>query len=397
MDGHKRVAIPPSTNIAQRLRGKVTMMGRRTRTGIVLGGLGSLLLTGGALARRWLPGFLNDLDDTPAVSVSTVPTTGSEAGDQNPYGVTIVPTDSGKLRRGHILVSNFNNAQNLQGTGSTIVQIDPHRPSSQTPQVFFNANAPVGLTTALVVLRQGMVVVGSAPLNRTANPPTVSDGALLFLDSNGHVVLTLTDSALLNGPWDMTVNEDDPDAPQLFVSNVLAGTIVRILVRVPHCASAPVTIESITRIGSGFGFRTDPAALVVGPTGLAFDRDRDQLFVADTAANRIARLDRASQVTFDQGAGSTVFQGSPLQGPLGLVLVPRLRHLVAVNGDAVPSDTPPNTAVELTTLGRLVATRQLDSGAPGALFGVTLTELRGKLSLVYVDDNDATVKVQQTR
>ncbi len=352
----------------------------------------ALVLYGGArTAAGWSPpSFLDSLRDTPAVSVSTTPTTGIEAGDQNPYGVAVVSIDAGKLKRGHILVSNFNNAGNAQGTGSTIVDVDPF---AQTQSVFFDsAGTQIGLTTALAVLRAGFVVVGAAPLV-ASTPPTVASGALVFLDANGCVVLTLTDSALVRGPWDMTVNDTDTDRPKLFVSNVLTGTVVRINAHVHH---HQIEIESITKIASGFAFRTDPAALVVGPTGLAWDEERDELFVADTGNNRIAELDHVSRADRDLGSGSTVFAGAPLQGPLGLVLTPG-RHLVAVNGDAVPSGTPFNTAVEVSRSGELIATRQLDDGAAGALFGIALTVFEHELSLVFVDDNDATVKIVKTR
>jgi sugar lactone lactonase YvrE len=212
--------------------------------------------------------------------------------------------------------------------------------------------------------------------------------------------LTLTDSALLNGVWDMTANDKDPAAPKLFVSNVLTGTVVRIVVHVHHKNKPMVDVESITKIGSGFTFRTDPAALVIGPTGLAWDEETDELFVADTGANRIAELDHVSSANGDQGKGDTVKSGPPLFGPLGLVLTPRERHLVLVNGDAVGNPSPDqfNLAVELTRHGEVVATRQLDNtGTAGALFGITLTEFQHELSLVFVDDNSNSVNIQKTR
>jgi hypothetical protein len=333
--------------------------------------------------------FLDALEDMPALSVSTVPVTGSQTNDQNPYGVTIVPFDSSVLKQGDILVSDFNNFSNLQGTGSSIVRIDP---STETQSLFFDAGSPVGLTTALVALRSGFVVVGAAPRIFDVTPPTVDNGFLIFLDGNGNVVLTLSDSALLNGPWDMTVNEKDPSRPRLFVSDVLSGIVVRI---VAHVDKGAISIESITKIGSGFAFRTDPAALVIGPTGLAWDSDTDELFVADTGSNRIARLDDVSTATCDQGRGSTIFAGPPLAGPLGLLLAQS--HLIAANGDSVSNNTP-NLAVEITTHGKLVATKTLDTnGPPGGLFGITLTEFQNKLSLVFVNDNDNTVKILKTQ
>jgi hypothetical protein len=272
------------------------------------------------------------------------------------------------------------------------VRIDPR---TRTQSLFFDAGAPIGLSTALVALRSGFVVVGAAPRNDTVSPPTVDNGELIFIDSHGNKVLKLSDSQLLNGPWDMTVNECDPEWPRLFVSNVLTGTVVRVLVHVRH--DKHLTIESITRIASGFAFRTDQAALVIGPTGLAWNPETDELFVADTGANRIAELDHVSTVGFDQGRGETVFSGAPLAGPLGLVLIPHLHHLVAVNGDSIMSNTP-NLAVEISTRGQLVATKTLDnSGTAGALFGVTLTEFERELSLVFVDDNDNTLRILKSR
>ena len=57
------------------------------------------------------------------ITASTVPANG----DVNPYGVAFVPrnfsTGTGPLHAGDILVANFNNNQNLQGTGTTIVDI----------------------------------------------------------------------------------------------------------------------------------------------------------------------------------------------------------------------------------------------------------------------------------
>ncbi len=53
--------------------------------------------------------------------VSTVPPNG----DVNPYGVAFVPRQfpTGAVNPGDILVSNFNNHLNLQGTGTTIVDV----------------------------------------------------------------------------------------------------------------------------------------------------------------------------------------------------------------------------------------------------------------------------------
>jgi hypothetical protein len=58
-------------------------------------------------------------------SIVTVASTVPAKGDLNPYGVAIVPASIGNLLQGHILVSNFDSSANLQGTGTTIVDIAP--------------------------------------------------------------------------------------------------------------------------------------------------------------------------------------------------------------------------------------------------------------------------------
>ena len=62
--------------------------------------------------------ILSQLPTSSQRVVSTVPANG----DVNPYGVAFVPNGfptGGPLEPGDVLVSNFNNSANLQGTGTT--------------------------------------------------------------------------------------------------------------------------------------------------------------------------------------------------------------------------------------------------------------------------------------
>ena len=96
-----------------------------------------------------------DRFDTVNLIASTVPANG----DVNPYGIVVVPQSVGALKRGHILISNFNNVDNLQGTGTTIVQVSPEGKVTLFANIDPTAVAGrcpggVGLTTALAVFRQ---------------------------------------------------------------------------------------------------------------------------------------------------------------------------------------------------------------------------------------------------
>jgi hypothetical protein len=101
-------------------------------------------------------------------------------GDVNPYGVAIVPKGfppGSAINPGDILVSNFNNKNNLQGTGSTIIKLTPNGVIAPegTASVFYDGGSGHGLTTALGVLQRGYVLVGN--VRRPTAPPRRSSRA----------------------------------------------------------------------------------------------------------------------------------------------------------------------------------------------------------------------------
>ena len=326
---------------------------------------------------------------------STVP----KNGDINPYGVAVVPQSTGKLVKGHILVSNFNDAGNAQGTGITIVDMAPDAADNPaTARVFAKIHAHdlpgpcpggVGLTTALAVLHGGWVIVGSLPTS-DGTSATAKAGCLIVLNSYGHPVETFSGGAI-NGPWDMTAVEGD-DLAELFVSNVLngtvagngnvvnRGTVLRMILFVPDDGAPPVELLR-TIIGSGFQERTDPAALVIGPTGVGLGCD-GTLYVADTLANRIAAIPNAVLRLDSAGTGPTVSSNGGLNGPLGVAIAPNC-NILAVNSND-------GNLVELTPHGFQFPAITIDTSGAGAgtLFGLAVAP-NGK-GIFFVDDGDNT-------
>jgi hypothetical protein len=283
------------------------------------------------------------------------------------------------------LVSNFNNSANSQGTGTTIVKVAPNGQTS----LFFQGNTGLGLTTALGVLKKGFVLVGNVPTT-DGTCPTVQPGSILVLDADGVLVQTLSDPQLLDGPWYLTIHDEGEHAT-VFVSNVLNGTVTRLQLAV---GSTSVTLEHSTQIASGYLHRCDPAALVVGPTGLAYDPRRDLLYVASTGDNKIFAIMNASKIKQSHGKGGVIFQDQAhLHGPLALVLAPT-GHLLTANGDAVnPDPKQPSEVVEFTPGGKFIAELSLDP-SPGGAFGLALTnEDDDVLRFAAVDDNANNVSV----
>jgi uncharacterized protein (TIGR03118 family) len=327
--------------------------------------------------------LLPNLNSAPMQNITTVPPNG----DVNPYGVAFVPQNiapGGKLHPGDILVSNFNNSMNTEGTGTTIVDISPDGQQS----VFFQGQAGLGLTTALAVLKSGFVIVGNVPTNPDG---TAQQGSLLILNSSGGVVSTLTSSTFLNGPWDMTVN-DQGNAAQVFVASVNNGTVTRINFTIPKGGTPKE--QSETTIASGYATVPSTMVVVIGPTGLAFDAQRDILYVASTQDNAIFAVPNALTSKGSHGTGKLIVQNDAnLHGPLGLALAPN-GDLIVANGDAVNFD--PNNANELaefTPNGTFVSQFQVDPNGFGAAFGLAVSTDNGLIRFAAVDDATNTLEI----
>lgn len=315
---------------------------------------------------------------SPVRSVSTVPANG----DVNPYGVAFVPRQfpAGTVNPGDILVSNFNNNQNLQGTGTTIVRIPPNAP----PSLFFQGVAPLGLSTALTILRKGFVLVGNFPsVDGTCG--TASPGSILVINSSGMQVGSIADPSFINGPWDSAMI-DEGDRAKLFVSNGLTGTVARLDLAV---GTGGVTVESATQIASGYTFQCDPVTFVDAPTGLVYDPWRDVLYVASTLDNAVFAVSAAARTTGDHGRGRIIYEDpTHLHGPLGMAMAPN-GHLIVSNNDAVNSDpNQPSELVEFTIGGNFVKQISVDPNQGGS-FGLAISTMGDVAKLAAVDDNTA--------
>ena len=346
---------------------------------LAMGAAAAMAIPAGAAGRPFL-----DRLHTIRTLASAAPRSGPAKGDINPYGVAVVQRSMGKLIKGDVLVSNFNNAKNEQGTGSSIVEVSP----SGSVRLFALVPRPpgspaVGLTTALVELRSGFVIVGSLPAPGGKSSKARA-GALTILDAHGQVVRTYS-APDINGPWDMTAVDHGSDAT-LFVTNVLngtvaahgkvvhRGTVVRLDLSIPPGAMPMVMAN--TTIATGFAEHTDPNALVIGPTGVGMGAG-GTLYVADSNGNRIAAVPNAlMRTTAIGGGGMTVSKGGALNDPLGLTIAPDGGVLTANGGDGNFVETSPS--------GHQVAVKQLIANGGGDLFGLAISPAH--LGVYFVDD-----------
>ena len=330
---------------------------------------------------------------------STIP----ENGDVNPYAVIVAPVSAGAIEKDDVLVDNFNDISNLQGTGTTIIRYRPSTKETklfaQIPKTLKDCPGGVGLTTAMTMLQSGWVIVGSTP-SKDGTTATKGDGCMLVLDSNGKHVATWA-GPTINGPWGNMAVIDRGETATLFISMAGFGlkgpqvidpatkypvlehnaTVLRLDVKIPK--DKPPVLISQTVVGNGFSHRADTANFLLGPTGLTLGPD-DTLYVTDGLDNEITAIDQASTRTTSAGKGRLVTKDGLLSWPLAMLMTPQGHLIVAngKNGQAVEIDPKTDRQIYAHWLN---ANQAQSPPGNGNLFGIALAP-DGK-SFYYVEDD----------
>jgi hypothetical protein len=336
-----------------------------------------------------------DADDGPVRILSfendSVATTVPGNGDVNPYGVAFVPPSfprGGLLKSGDILVSNFNDMANVQGTGTTIVDVTQNNQTS----LFFQGKASLGLSTGLAVLKVGFVLVANCPTNGATPLPMALPGSLLLIDRFGKLSDSLGLSGFIEGPWDFTV-QDKGYFVKVFISNVLTGTVSRLDLSI---AGGKFLVLRKALVASGYIHKPDPVTFEVGPTGLVYDAQQDILYVASTGDNEVFAVPNAGDRTTPppNGKGTVIYSDNVhLHGALAMAQAPS-GHLLVSNSDGINADpSQPSEIVEFTVKGQFIGELSVDA-TPGGAFGLSLFGLNDdKIRFAAVDDNANVLKL----
>ena len=357
------------------------------------GAVALMLATAGGPALADAPaGFLETIHRHVTLT-STVPANG----DQNPYAIFAAPVSAGKIQKDDVLIDNFNDRNNLQGLGTTIVDYSPATKKvtlfATIPRHLASCPGGVGLTTAMTMLKSGWVIVGSLPSN-DGTTATKGQGCLIVLDSQGNVAGTIAD-ANINGPWGNMAVIDSGATATLFVSNtgfevgapdgtppvIKQASVLRLQLSVPE--GKPPVVASETVVGSGFGEQADKSVFIIGPTGLALGPD-DTLYVADAIGNRINAIWDATTRTTSAGVGRVVTADGLLQRPLALATAPNGHLLVtnALNGQVVEVDPADGRQIYAQWID---ADKAQSPPGSGDLFGICMTPAGD--GFYYVEDD----------
>jgi hypothetical protein len=305
----------------------------------------------------------------------------------NPYGLTVATATAGLVTAGDLIACNFNDgATNTQGMGTTVIGLHP--------------------TTGSMPYR----IAQSAQLLGCSALTSLPDGTLVATASQANATLLVAPSGTISTPFSADVFAEPWGAIYathggsafVYVSNAMTGAIDRL-------ALNGDAQTSFTEIASGFSTNLGAPGSISAPAGLTYDAATDTLYVVDTNANRVVALMNVSAIDADgvivsganfSGASAAsakvIASGAPLNGPISGALL--------VNGNLVVGNTldanGTNLLIEISSATGVVATKNVDTGAGGAIFGIvavpkTITTMGGyntmntKSNVIYFNDDNS--------
>jgi hypothetical protein len=341
------------------------------------------------------PSILSQLSSITAIGSTTDPLV--PAGG-NPYGLAIAPATSGLITAGDLIVCNFNDNATTQGSGTTLVGLHPT--AGATPYNIAQSSGLQGCN-ALAILPDDSIVAAAYSAN-----------TLPLVSSTGALSMPFASEAFAH-PWGAAFVPATSSAPAaMYVTNVGDASGTASIDRIALEGDAPA---SFTEIAKGFCGAGSPGA-IYAPAGLTYDASIDTLYVVDTSSYSVVALANVSKIGSDGvmvngGCGGktptpalqfsgpsaasarVIASGGQLNAPISAALLADGDLLVG-NGD-IDNPATPNLAFEISpTLGFVGAPIQLDSGMPGALFGIAATvDGNGDQIVYFNDDNTSMVNV----
>jgi hypothetical protein len=321
---------------------------------------------------------LNSLTHQRTIGSTIDPVTGQG----NPYGLDIAKVSSGKISAGDLVVCNFNNRAGTEGQGTSIIALHPV-PGAATRHIVNNEEL------------KGCTALAMSPAGPIWAVAFTDLDAPIF-SGNGTLLTTLS-SPLWDHPFGETFVPaiDSRFVPAFYVSNAGNGNIIRIGI-------TPAGF-TFTVVATGFPVNHGQPGSILGPSGLNYTRLTDRLYVVDGTNNAVYAIDHISNIhshgiavnglTFSGPQAfdaHVIYHGAPLNGPISSAI---LFNRNIVIGNTLDPDGR-NLMVELSRDGTLLAVKNVDTGAAGAIFGMVASGTTlATTKLYYNNDNDNTTRV----
>jgi hypothetical protein len=314
-------------------------------------------------------------------------TVDTQNGDQGPRGVAVVGSTYGKIKKGQLLVCNFEDKAGTAGKGSTVEVLDPS-PGSK-PARFAQSSK-----------LEGCAGDGLSPASEDDYVPGFTSHIAMQISPTGKIAtamskplanpISVVDGACPSGPSCLYSSE------YIYVADASLGGIVSVSVNY-YGNTKP------TEVISGFAVNKKSGWSALGPAGLAFNfKNSGTLYAVDgvddtvVSFNNATELLETSEIVVEKGGktfkckfkkttcGTLIFAGSPVNAPVAMTRLPN-GNLIIANG----AGNAPDTLVELTTTGKVLDTKVVDKSTTAGIFGLNAIGTNdNNTALYYTDRND---------
>jgi hypothetical protein len=311
-------------------------------------------------------------------------TVDSKNGDTGPRGISLVRSTFG-LKKGQLLVCNFEDSSGDARKGSTIEVFDP-KPNSK-PRTFVQSSKIEGCVGNAVTVANDVYGAGMA------------SGIAAQFNQSGKLQYSY------GSPIEDPLGDADAScglvyAPEdVYVSDAKTGGVIKL-------AKPPVSSgrATETQVISGFAVNKGSGWRALGPSGIQYNATRigslcnDTLYVVDGVDNTVVAISDASQllekdeIVVEPGGkkfkcahakftcATLVYSGSPLNAPVAQALLP--------NGNLIVANTKGgNTLVELTPTGKILDTKTIDTNNTADIFGLLAEGTDDSNTVLFYTDN----------
>jgi hypothetical protein len=303
-------------------------------------------------------------------------------GDKAARGISVVKSTYG-IKKGQLLVCNFEDKTGKPGAGTTI---DVFNPTTGSKAATLSESSKIeGCDGTAITLRNGVYATAA------------TSGLIVGINDKGKV------GKALGSPYKEPFSDVDASnsslyqAEYIFGSDAATGAIVSFSInnygnRVP------------TEVASGFGVNQKSGWSALGPSGLQYQPggkgqpQKDVLYIADGVDNTVVSFSNASELlekdeivvqpggkTFackykGTTCGTLIYSGAPLDAPVAMTLLP--------NGNLIVANSGNNTLVEMTPTGKVLATKVVDKNKTPGVFGIAAVGTNDSNTALFFTDTN---------
>jgi hypothetical protein len=299
-------------------------------------------------------------------------------GDTGPRAISAAKSDFG-FTKGQLLVCNYTDSSGGAGNGTTMELFNP-KPNSKPVQWAQSNDFKGCVGDAMTTLGNQVYAAGQ------------TSGELAWFDQNGNFKKEYGSPIVmpLGNADAFFMNFYHPEL--IYTSDAKTGAIVGLSV-------GTYGNGQLLEVAKGFEVNKGKGWGILGPSGMAYDKNVDSLYIVDGANNTVVAFNHVSNLllkdeiivkpggkTFkcahpQTTCGKLVHSGSPLNAPFAATLLP--------NGNLVVANTKGgNTLVEMTPAGKVLGTKVVDQSKTAGVYGLLAGGTTDKNTVLFFTDTN---------